>query len=37
MQQLEDLAKIIRDKEKDLEDANTKINDLTEQNRQLHK
>lgn len=36
MQQLEDLSAIIRKKDNDIIDLNEKINDLEDENRQLH-
>ena len=36
MQQMEDLSAIIRSKDNEIADLNTKIDDLTDQNRQLH-
>ena len=36
MQQLEDLAKIIRDKEAENADLNSRIKDLEDWNRELH-
>jgi len=36
MQQMEDLSQIIRMKDNEIEDLNTKILDLTDQNRKLH-
>lgn len=36
MEQLEDLSRIIRSKENEIEDLNQKILDLEEQNRKIH-
>lgn len=36
MQQLEDLSKIIREKDQDIEDYKERINILEQQNRELH-